>query len=279
MSPFSCVAAALSTAALASRVGTTAITKVTVLRASTPPSFLPARQRHGQLSMSMGSFQGNEGNSWWKPAGADERSAAYRAHQRALRNSSYHQAQPTSSLQSQPFSLQSQLSSAESKPSMLHGLEAAWVIIFNAGQQNEGIYTHTQQDQGTSVLAFECTDDADRFGQQLLAKGFGLATPLSWSAGRLTKFCGMAGLEVSIVPRGTLPTPPSEIARPPTTHYRHHYDPFYQLGGTGNDIDPKHTYQRSGTARRDPYITYRLWLEKLFPLSPDNCDDEDCHIR
>jgi hypothetical protein len=136
-------------------------------------------------------------------------------------------------------------------------------MVFNAGKHNEGVYTHTLQDQGTSILAFECPDDANRFGQLLLNKGFDAATPLKWSADRMAMFCRRAGLEVSMVPRGTQPTPPSE---------RQH--------GTGKSGDPERRYPGDGSGRRDPYSSYRLWLETMFPLHPENCDnDDDCIIR
>ena len=144
------------------------------------------------------------------------------------------------------------------------GLEAGWVMIFNAGQPNEGVYTHTS-DEGSAVLAFECTDDANDYAQLLLAKGFDLAVPLFWSADRLSTFCQAAGFEVSVVPRGTMPMQPSN-----------QYDPmndFNHLGGAGR----KEESMFESAQRRDEHTSNQKWLENLFH-QPD-CGDDDCKLR
>jgi len=192
--------------------------------------------------MHMGGGQGDL-NSWLTPPGGGERSAAYRAHRRALREASHHQAQPAS-----PYD--SSRAVAE---------DGSWVMLFNAGQSNEGIYTHTQNGESACVIAFECADDADRFAQQLHAEGLHLATSFYWSSAQLSSFCRNAGLEVWLVPLGTLPAPPSNT-----------FDP---LGGAGELDDPG-----AGAVRRDSHTSYRLWLEDLF-LQSDQCDDDDCIIR
>ena len=143
---------------------------------------------------------------------------------------------------------------------MVDGLEAAWVMIFNMGKPNEGVYIHE-----ASVLAFECTDDANHYAQLLLEKGFDLAVPLLWSADQLTTFCHTAGFQVSVVPHGTLPMPPSN-----------HYEPmneFDQLGGTGHQGESAF----ESAQRRDAYTANKMWLEELF-YQPD-CDDDDCVLR
>ena len=67
--------------------------------------------------------------------------------------------------------------------SVLQGMDGCWVLIFNQGKHDEGVYT--LQGKATKanayVLAFERTDDADRFAQLLQAEGFDLATPLRWA--------------------------------------------------------------------------------------------------
>ena len=68
--------------------------------------------------------------------------------------------------------------------SVLSNIDAAWVLIFNLGQQDEGVYTlqgrHAQP--SAYVLAFEHSDDAERFAELLSADEFDLATPLRWDA-------------------------------------------------------------------------------------------------
>lgn len=238
-------------------------TSVTVNRAgpSAAQMAVSIRPRLARPSMHMGGSWGefiqgpdswdNGPDAWWTgPPRAGERSAAHRAHQRAQRFS-HHQQQP--------------------RGFDGHPDEGFWVMIFNAGQHNEGVYTQTgtEQTQGPesgSVLAFEATDDAGRFAQDLHATGgFDLATPLFWSAAQLSQFCHTSGLGIWKVPRGTLPTLPSRSSD--------------QLGGTGErSHPPERMYPGGGPPRRDPYTSYRLWLEELL-LQPDTCGDDDCALR
>jgi hypothetical protein len=53
-------------------------------------------------------------------------------------------------------------------------LDSAYVLIFNAGQQDEGVYTLQGRaaQANAYVLAFELNDDAGRFAQLLQAEGF-----------------------------------------------------------------------------------------------------------
>jgi len=96
--------------------------------------------------------------------------------------------------------------------SVLQGLDSAYVLIFNAGQQDEGVYTLQGRaaQANAYVLAFELNDDAGRFAQLLQAEGFDLATPLKWEVDTLAKFCSAGSFEVSLVPKGTLITPPAK---------------------------------------------------------------------
>ena len=83
------------------------------------------------------------------------------------------------------------------------GIEAAWVLIFNQGRKDEGVYT-LQGRPGTNtayVLGFQDRGDADRFAEQLTADGFDQATPLLWEAGRVVEFCNHGRFEVSLVPQ------------------------------------------------------------------------------
>ena len=92
----------------------------------------------------------------------------------------------------------------------MESVDTAWVLIFNAGKSNEGVYTLQGRSKASSayVLAFERTDDAERFALQLQGEGFDLATPLCWDARQLEAFCEAGDFEVSLVTEGTLITPP-----------------------------------------------------------------------
>merc|ERR1719497_170212 len=174
-------AAALSTAALTSRVGVAAATEGTALCVPLPPAILPVprscdchRQppaRLGQPAMLMGGGPGGEGGFGFNYMcgannGFSDRSAAYRAQQRAMRGNFGHQqseltavdghlppwagsrppppwagSQPPPWAGSQPPPWAASQPPPGSQPSpTAHGFEAAWVMVFNAGKHNEGVY-------------------------------------------------------------------------------------------------------------------------------------------
>jgi hypothetical protein len=217
--------------------------------------------------MRMGQSPEDGLDCWWNPK-PTQRNAAYRAQQRAMRKHGRRQSQPKAQTQFWADSTPppSTVRGLE-PPSTVRGLEPGWVMVFNAGQHNEGVYTHTQNDDDgptgssvrTSVLAFEFADDASRFAHLLEGQGFHLATPLYWSASQLAAFCDTTGFEVSRVPGGTLPAPPS------------------------NTFEPQHRYMgaedRGQLPGNDQYTAYRMWLEDLFPLRVENCGDDDCIIH
>ena len=97
---------------------------------------------------------------------------------------------------------------------VLNDVNEAWVLIFNHGQHDEGVYTLQGRASRAAayVLAFERTEDADRFAQLLQAEGFDLATPLRWDTNQLSAFCSAGEFEVSLVPTVSAPrlahTPP-----------------------------------------------------------------------
>lgn len=199
-------------------------------------------------------------DSWWNPR-TTNRNAAFRAQQRSMRKHGRRQSQPNAQTQvwANPNS-----GLGSMPPSTMRGLEPGWVMVFNAGRHNEGVYTHTQDYDGTgssvrtSVLAFEFADDASNFAQLLEGQGFHLATPLYWSASQLAAFCDTTGFEVSRVPGGTLPEPPSNTFEP-----QHRY-----MGAEG----------RGQLPGNDEYSGYRVWLEDLFRHNA-NCGDDDCIIH
>jgi hypothetical protein len=129
---------------------------------------------------------------------------------------------------------------------VLRGLKAAYVLIFNAGMADEGVYTLQGQAAAASayVLAFELTDDADRFAQLLMAEGFDLATPLLWETNQLSAFCEAGEFEVSLVPQGAMITPP--------TKNEYDNDAFNRVEGA------------DAYAGLDAYAQQRATFERLF---------------
>jgi hypothetical protein len=99
---------------------------------------------------------------------------------------------------------------------------AAYLVIFNQGSPNEGVYTLEQKnDRGASVtqiLTFEREEDAARFAQSLRGENFNVvgrsssismdARPLMWDTRSIAKLCNRGAFEVALVPEGSAVTPP-----------------------------------------------------------------------
>ena len=139
--------------------------------------------------------------------------------------------------------------------SSLADSSAPLVLLFDAGEPNEGVYTQTQPDGSTTILTFECPDDADRFSNLLTTKGFEMATPQPWPRDRMTSFCRTSGFGVSVVPRGS--------------------DVREFLPAQRNDNYGQARPERD--SRPDQYNMHRMWLDKLMNIEPD-CGNDDCII-
>ena len=229
---------------------------------------LPIRQRLGEPAMNYGAggYQGNGqiGNSGFDGSSGFERSAEARAARRdQMRAAAPPQQAPPPQSYPPQFSPQfaPPMDRAAAQPvyeaPMGSLYEPAWVLIFNEGQENEGVYTHSEQGGSDSLLAFESLDDAQHFAQVLQSKGFDLATPLHWSGGRLTTVCERAGLQMNLAPRGSLPQPPLERRQ----------EDF-------DDLDNPERGSRD-PVRQSQQASYKHWLENLFSVNPD-CGDDDC---
>jgi hypothetical protein len=108
-------------------------------------------------------------------------------------------------------------------PEVMRNYRAAWVLIFNAGRSNEGVYTlqGRQSPSRSYVLAFQQNTEAERFATLLQGEGFDMAQPMEWQHDQLVQFCEMGQFEVGVVPTGTLLTPP--------THNEYDMEAFNQL--------------------------------------------------
>ena len=105
------------------------------------------------------------------------------------------------------------MGSTSTAADILAGLHAVWVLVFNIGTSEEGVYTLKVDEGRAHVLAFERDDDADRYAALLQAEGFDLATPYHWDAGQLTAFCEAEGHErfhLSYVPAEAHVMPPDQ---------------------------------------------------------------------
>jgi hypothetical protein len=98
----------------------------------------------------------------------------------------------------------------------------AYVVLFNRGAPNEGVYTLESAAGGSKgqLLTFENTEDARRFtsllqGEQFtdVGKGSGVslvAQPSVWDTGRIVQFCAGGDFEVALVPAGGKIEPPEK---------------------------------------------------------------------
>jgi len=82
-----------------------------------------------------------------------------------------------------------------------------WVLLFNTGTDNEGIYTQLVGDRNV-VIAFEDEDDAIRYAGYLEAQDFRLPTPERIDQSEIEEFCRDAGYEYYLVSAGDLYVPP-----------------------------------------------------------------------
>ncbi|MBD2681707.1 MULTISPECIES: DUF3110 domain-containing protein [Nostoc] len=84
-----------------------------------------------------------------------------------------------------------------------------FVLMFNAGTENEGIHTIRKGDHNT-ILMFESEDDATRYALMLEAQDFPTPTPEAIDAEEIQQFCESAGYDWEIVPENSnlVVTPP-----------------------------------------------------------------------
>jgi len=92
-------------------------------------------------------------------------------------------------------------------------VDTPWVLIFNAGTHDEGMYTlqgrkTSAKCSGTFVLAFARQEEASRFSMLLQAQGFGMPTASAWEADELSEFCASADFGIGFVPQEALLFPP-----------------------------------------------------------------------
>ncbi|MBF2098916.1 MAG: DUF3110 domain-containing protein [Gloeomargaritaceae cyanobacterium C42_A2020_066] len=84
-----------------------------------------------------------------------------------------------------------------------------YVLIYNPGTDNEGIYSLKIETQDV-VLMFAEEDDAVRYAGLLEAQDFPAPVVEAIDDQDVEAFCQSAGLEAQLVPAGTLATPPEQ---------------------------------------------------------------------
>jgi Protein of unknown function (DUF3110) len=82
-----------------------------------------------------------------------------------------------------------------------------YVLLFNAGTDNEGIHTLKLGDRNT-ILMFEAEDDALRYSLMLEAQDFPLATIERMDSEEIEEFCQEADYDCKFISEESLEVPP-----------------------------------------------------------------------
>jgi len=86
-----------------------------------------------------------------------------------------------------------------------------FVLLFNAGTENEGIHT-IQMGAINKVLMFESEDDATRYALLLEAQDFPTPTVEKIDSEEVEEFCRGAGYQAEMIEAGMLVIPPESNA-------------------------------------------------------------------
>ena len=110
-----------------------------------------------------------------------------------------------------------------------------FVLIFNAGTDNEGIHsvriTNDQGLKGNRILMFESEDDATRYALMLEAQDFAVPTVEMIDAADVEEFCQSAGYDWEIISEN------SELAIPPAINVEEtDWEANAEIGYTGEDF-------------------------------------------
>lgn len=84
-----------------------------------------------------------------------------------------------------------------------------YILLFNAGTDNEGIHTVQVSDRNT-ILMFKDEDDALRYAGLLEAQDFPEATVEAIDSEEVEQFCGQADYDWKLVEPGQLEIPPEK---------------------------------------------------------------------
>lgn len=105
-----------------------------------------------------------------------------------------------------------------------------YILLFNAGTENEGIHTIAQGDRNC-VLMFESMEDAERYALMLEAQDFPNPSVESIDQEEVEEFCRDAGYEWELVLDGMLAVPPENNLEKPD------WDPLNKPNTTETDSD------------------------------------------
>jgi hypothetical protein len=87
--------------------------------------------------------------------------------------------------------------------------QTVYVLLYNAGTNNEGIHTITDQEKQT-ILMFESSADATNFARQLRKQNFPVPSVETIKSEEILYFCHQSGYDWEFVPEGKTITPPNQ---------------------------------------------------------------------
>ena len=121
-----------------------------------------------------------------------------------------------------------------------------FVLLFNAGTENEGIHTIRIGDRNL-VLIFEQEDDATRYALLLEAQDFPVPTVERMEQADIEEFCETAGYEGQFVPAGFVPQTDADrlLLAPPETNL---VETDWQEGKKVEAPEPKPTVEAEADA-------------------------------
>ena len=131
---------------------------------------------------------------------------------------------------------------------------AGWTLLFNAGSENEGIYSRLGADGVNLVLLFEVEEDAGRYIDMLEAQDFPSARAVEIETADLLAFCDEGGHALGLVPADAVVVPPEATV-----------DTFDWKVGESTEAA-----EELEGATRDEVDEWRAALQKNFNLDADS---------
>ena len=131
---------------------------------------------------------------------------------------------------------------------------AGWTLLFNAGSENEGIYSRLGADGVNLVLLFEVEEDAGRYIDMLEAQDFPSARAVEIETADLLAFCDEGGHALGLVPADAVVVPPEATV-----------DTFDWKVGESTEAA-----EELEGATRDEVDEWRAALQKNFNLDSDS---------
>ncbi|MBE5229756.1 MAG: DUF3110 domain-containing protein [Microcystis aeruginosa PMC 728.11] len=116
-----------------------------------------------------------------------------------------------------------------------------YVLLYNAGTDNEGIHTISHQGRHT-ILMFESSSDATNFARQLREHNFPVPSVESILIQEIIAFCEEVGYDWEVVPEGANKIPPVESRESGNAHQEYLNFLMKALNKVYENPDPKYIY-------------------------------------